>query len=85
MNFIKDYLAGPVHKWWVDKVWRPSWTRLWTAIYGIPSAAVLVFQQVASYAKDDTVAQYLAQMHVPNWVPMFLSTIALISYIAHGR
>lgn len=85
IKFFKDYLVSPTHKWWVDNVWKPSWTRFVSAVYGIPAALVSIFQAVAMFAKDDTVNQYLAQMHVPNYVPMALAGVALVYYVAHGR
>jgi len=85
MQWLKDYIAGPTHKWWVDNVWRPSWTRFITMIYGIPALIIAGFQALASFANDSTISGYLAQIGVPNWVPMALAGIALVHYVAHGR
>jgi len=84
-NWIKDYIASPTHKWWVDNVWKPSWTRLSAAIYGIPAGLVVAGEQVSKFANDTTISSYLDKMQVPNWVPMVLAGIAMVTYIAHGR
>lgn len=85
MNFIKNYLISPTHQWWVDSVWRPSWTRFLSLVSGIPAALLTAGQAISSFANDTTINGYLAQMSVPNWVPMSLTTIALLYYVAHGR
>lgn len=85
LNWFKSYLVSPTHKWWVDNVWRPSWTKLVTALYGIPAILVVVLEQLSKFANDSTISGYLSQLNVPNWVPMGLAGIALIHYIAHGR
>lgn len=85
LQWFKNYIASPTHKWWVDNVWKPSWTRLSAAIYGIPAALVVAGEQLSKFANDHTISGYLAQMNVPNWVPMSLAGIALVTYIAHGR
>lgn len=84
-NWIKEYIASPTHKWWVDNVWRPSWTRLWAGIYGIPSALLAAWNSIAQLAGDDHISQFMAKLNVPNWVPVTLAGIALVSYLAHGR
>lgn len=85
MQWLKDYIAGPTHKWWVDNVWRPSWTRFITFVYGIPAAILAGFQALSVFANDSTISGYLSQIGVPNWVPMTLAGIALVHYVAHGR
>lgn len=85
MNWINTYITSPTHKWWVDNVWAPSWTRLTTAIYGLPAMLVAAGETISHFANDNTIANYLAQVGVPNWVPMMLAGIALVHYVAHGR
>lgn len=85
MNFIKDYLVSPTHKWWIDNVWRPSWTRFLSMASGIPAALIAGGQAISSFANDTTISGYLSQLNVPNWVPMGLAGISLVYYIAHGR
>lgn len=85
MNWFNNYLISPTHKWWVDNVWKPSWTRFVTAIYGIPAILVVALEQLSKFANDSTISGYLSQLNVPNWVPMGLAGIALIHYVAHGR
>jgi len=85
LNWIKEYIAGPTHKWWVDNVWRPSWTKFVTFLYGIPAALLVVAEKISDWAKDDTIATYIAQVGVPNWVPSTMAAVALVYYIAHGR
>lgn len=85
MSLINWYVNTSFHKWWMDNVWRPSWTKLTSWVLGIPAALVAILQTVATWAKDDTVTQYLAQMNVPNYVPAGLATVALLYYVAHGR
>lgn len=82
---FNTYLNSSFHKWWVDNVWKPSWTRLVTAVYGIPAALVVAGEEVSKFANDSTISGYLSQMNVPNWVPMGLAGIALVHYVAHGR
>ena len=83
--WLNNYLISPTHKWWVDNVWKPSWTRFVSMTAGIPAAAIAVGQTVSSFANDTTISGYLAQMSVPNWVPMGLAGISLVYYVAHGR
>lgn len=85
MQWLNNYLVAPTHKWWVDNVWRPSWTKLSAAIYGIPSLLILAVEEIAKYANDTTITGYLSQMGVPNGVFMALASVALVSYIASGR
>lgn len=85
MNIIKWYSETKFHQWWVDNVWKPSWTNLVAAFYGIPSALALVGVEAAKLANDTTVSGYLNQIGVPNWVFGTLATIALVQYVAHGR
>lgn len=85
LKLFKDYIASPTHRWWVDNVWRPSWTKITTAVYGIPAIIVTLGEMLSKFANDSTISNYLAQMNVPNWVPMGLAGIALVHYIASGR
>lgn len=85
MTWLNDYLISPTHKWWVDNVWRPSWTAITSAIYGIPAGIVTMFEVINKYAQDTTISSYLSALNVPNWVPMAFAGIALVHYIAHGR
>lgn len=85
MQWLKDYIASPTHKWWVDNIWRPSWTRFTSMFYGIPALLVTVVEQVSKFANDNTISSYLTQMNIPNWVPMALAGIALIHYIGQGH
>lgn len=85
LNWFKNYLISPTHKWWVDNVWRPSWTKLTTAVYGIPAILVVIGEQLSKFANDTTISGYLSQLNVPNWVPMALAGIALVHYLASGH
>jgi hypothetical protein len=82
---LKWYINTSFHKWWMEKVWKPAWDNVVTAIYGLPSIAIVVGEKVSEWANDHTISAYLAQMNVPNWVPSALAAIALVSYIARGR
>lgn len=85
LNWIKEYLLSPTHKWWVENVWKKAWTKLlsWTA--GIPAALLTAGQYVSSFMQDNTIQTYLTQFDIPNWVPSSLTLIALIYYLASGR
>lgn len=85
IQWLKNYLVSPTHKWWVENIWRPTWTKLLTAIYGIPAAIVAAFEGLSSLANDTTVGSYLSQLNVPEWVSPMLAGIALMHYIASGR
>ena len=78
-------ILSSIHQWFVDNVWKPSWTKLTAGVYGIPALIVSGFESFAHFAGDNTVTTYLGQMGVPNWVPMALAGVALVHYIAHGR
>jgi hypothetical protein len=82
---LKWYLNTSFHKWWMDNVWKPAWDNVVNAVYGIPAGLVVVGETVSHWANDHTIADYLAQMNVPNWVPTTLAAIALVSYISRGR
>lgn len=84
-QWLKNYIASPTHKWWVDNVWRPTWTKLISGIYGIPAAIVSLGETISKFANDSTISNYLTQLNVPNWVPMALAGIALLHYIASGH
>lgn len=81
---IKEWIKV-THQWWVDKVWKPSWTRFVATIYGVPAAVVVIVEQVGAWASSDTVKSLVDQLHVPGWVPQTLVLIALVHYMAHGR
>jgi hypothetical protein len=85
LQWLKDYISSPTHQWWVEKVWRPSWTRFVTFLYGIPAALLVVAEKISDWAKDDTIANYMSQIGMPNWIPSTLAAVALVYYIAHGR
>lgn len=85
LKWLKNYIASPTHKWWVDNVWRPSWTKFTTYVYGIPAIALSIGQTASKFANDSTISGYLAQLNVPNWVPMALAGIALAHYLAAGH
>lgn len=85
MSLLSDYEASSFHQWWVVNVWKPTWTKFTTAIYGIPAVLVTAGQQASKFANDDTITSYMAQMNVPNWVPMGLAGIALLHYVASGH
>lgn len=85
MNFIQSYITGPTHKWWVDNVWRPSWTKITSMTLGIPSALIAGGGYLSQLAGDDKIASLLAQMHVPDGVFTTLAVVSLVYYIAHGR
>lgn len=79
------YLNTSFHKWWMENVWKPSWSQLVTLSYGIPAGLLVVVEKISDWAKDDTIATYMAQVGVPNWVPSTMAAVALVYYIAHGR
>lgn len=85
LQLFKDYVASPTHKWWVDHVWRPSWTKFTSMFVGIPSTLIVAGQYVSTLAGDDKIASLLAQMHVPDGVFTTLAVVSLVYYIAHGR
>lgn len=85
INWFKDYLISPTHQWWVTNVWRPSWTKITTMVYGIPAALVAAGEAVSKMANDTTISSYLSQVGVPNWVPAVLAGVALVHYVASGR
>lgn len=85
MSWLNNYLVSPVHQWWVVNIWRPSWTKFLTLLYGIPALITTLFTQLAAWGDDSTIAQYIDKLHMPNWVPMAFAGIAMVSYIAHGR
>lgn len=84
-QWLKDYIASPTHQWWVNNVWRPTWTKFMTYIYGIPALLVSLLEMLSKFANDNTISTYMAQMNVPNWLPMGLAGIALVHYIASGH
>lgn len=84
-QWLNSYLVSPTHQWWVTNVWRPSWTRFVTFLYGIPALLLAFGQEVDKWANDTTVSSYMAQVGVPNWVPATMAGVALVYYIAHGR
>jgi hypothetical protein len=83
-NFINKQ-SMKFRKWWIKNIWKPSWTKLTAAIYGIPSAVISLGEVVSKYANDPIISKYLTQLNVPYWVTMLLAGIALIHYIASGR
>lgn len=82
---LNSYINSSFHQWWVNNVWKPSWTKFTTAIYGVPALLVSLFELGSKWANDSTISTYMAQLNVPNWVPMGLAGIALIHYIASGH
>jgi len=85
MNVIEWYKNTAWHKWWVENVWKPSWTKLTAAIYGIPAAFGVLAQSASTFLHDSTIQTYLAQYHIPNWVPVTVAVLALIHLVASGH
>lgn len=85
MNLINWYVGTAFHQWWVDNVWKPSWSKLTTAIYGIPSALATVGLMAGNWLNDTTIQNYLSYFNIPNWVPMGLAGLALLHYLASGH
>lgn len=85
MSLINWYVNTPVHQWFVNTVWKPSWTKFVTFVYGIPAMLVALTQYVSHLAGDDKVSTLLTQMHMPDGVFAALAGVAMITYIAHGR
>lgn len=81
-NFINWYCNTPWHRWWVEKIWKPSWTKLTAWVAGLPSILLVIAEQVGKLAGDDKVSQLLAQMHVPDGFFAGLALVSLIFYIA---
>jgi hypothetical protein len=84
-TILNWYTSTRWHQWWVNNVWKPTWTKLTTAIYGIPAGLAVVGQTASYFLNDTTIQGYLAKFNIPNWVPMTLAGIALVHYIASGR
>lgn len=85
INWIKNYITSPTHKWWVEKVWTPSWTKFTTFIYGIPAAIVAMGQVGSNIIHDSTLTSYLSSLNIPSWTSYALAGLAVIHFIAHGR
>lgn len=85
MNLINWYTETAWHKWWMEKVWRPSWTKLTSFVVGFPATLLMVGQAISAFSNDSTVQSYLAQMHVPSWFPSTLAGLSLVFYVASGR
>lgn len=85
LQLFKDYIASPTHKWWVDNVWEPTWTKFLTWVYGIPSALAAGGLYISQLAGDNHVQQLLDKVHVPDWVPAVLAIFAFVHYIAAGH
>lgn len=85
LKLFKSYIASPTHRWWVDNVWRPSWTRLAAWIYGLPAMAISLATQIGDWANNDTIKGLIDQMNVPHWVPQLITVIALIHILARGH
>lgn len=85
MSLINWYVNTPLHQWFLTKIWRPSWTRFVTMVYGIPSALMVALNYLSSLAGDDKIQTLMAQMHIPDGVFVGLAGIAMVTYIAHGR
>lgn len=81
-SFINWYCGTSWHKWWVEKVWKPSWSKFLNLLMGLPSLLVLLGQELSKLAGDDKIANLLQQMHVPDGVFVGLAVVSLIGYIA---
>lgn len=81
-SWIAAYCASSWHQWWVQKVWRPSWTKVTAWAAGLPSILLVVGQKVGEMAGDDKISALLHQMHVPDGFFGALALISLIFYIA---
>ena len=84
-KIIDWYTSTSWHKWWMEYVWKPSWTKLTSWFLGLPSGIVAVGQFVSDFMQDNTIQSYLTQFDIPNWVPSTMTLIALVYYLAHGR
>lgn len=82
---ITWYTSTAWHQWWMTNVWTPTYSKLTSAVYGIPAGLLVVGQEASKFANDSTITNYLGQMNVPNWLPMGLAGIALVHYVASGH
>lgn len=81
-KLFMDYIASPTHQWWVENVWKPSWSKAVSLWYGLPSGIVLVLEYVSKLAQDDKISNFLHQMNIPDGVFGVLAGVALIHYLA---
>ena len=84
-QWLQNYLISPTHQWWVDNVWRPSWTKFTALVMAVPSLLIEGGQELAKWSGDSTITGYLTQIGVPNGVFAGLGVIGLVFYVASGR
>jgi hypothetical protein len=56
-----------------------------SAVYGVPSAGLLVADMADKAMSDDHVQSLFEKMHVSPEILTVLAGLALVHFIAHGR
>lgn len=69
----------------VSAVWTKSWTKFLAWAQGLTATASALFMAAGTYITDPTVKAYLDMLSLPSWANISLATMAVLTYIAHGR
>ena len=67
------------------QLWRQSQTRLLAKTQAVSAAGLLTISQISGMFNDPTVKEYLGELKMPVWFPIFLLVLAGITYLAHGH
>jgi ABC-type sulfate transport system permease component len=70
----------------LSTIWKRSWTLFLSKLQGLASALTAALY-AANYTFQSGQFKDLLNTfpHVPGWVPIALATIALMTFLAHGR
>lgn len=69
----------------LSKLWRQSQTKFWAYTQGTGALLMAGLSQVSDLVNDPHMKDYLSNFNVPKKVYIILATMALITWLVHGR
>ena len=69
-----------LRQWWLQ-----SQTQLWAKVQAAGAAGGLALSSVSGLFNDPHIKEYLSYFNVPKSVYIAIATMALITWLAHGR
>ena len=69
----------------LKQIWLQSQTVFLAKVQAVSAAGLLTISQISGMFHDPMVKEYLGELKMPMWFPIFLLVLAGITYLAHGH
>ncbi len=69
----------------LKQIWLQSQTVFLAKVQAVSAAGLLTVSQISGMFNDPTVKEYLGELKMPVWFPIFLLVLAGVTYLAHGH